>query len=128
MPEPLRYLNDRFFSVNVGVPPTEAIVRVSSRELLPALNAAFPLDVFQVSLIPQAVRSFLHHFYPAYDTTIADYAAKVAKQARRQPEKRAAEDVTNRKISEYAPKQTNQKLNSVLAEANSVKNAKRRRR
>jgi hypothetical protein len=56
LPEPLRYLNDRFFSVNVGVPPTEAIVRISSTELLPALNAMFPLDVFQISLIPQAVR------------------------------------------------------------------------
>lgn len=59
MPEPLRYLNDRFFSVNVGVPPTEAIVRVSSTELLPALNTAFPLDVFQISLIPQAVRRYV---------------------------------------------------------------------
>ena len=24
--------------------------------------------------------SFLHHFYPAYDSTIADYAAKVTKK------------------------------------------------
>lgn len=77
LPEPLRYLNDRFLSTNVGVPPTEAIVKISSSELLPALNATFPLDTFQISLVPQAVRSFLHHFYPAYDTTIAHYAAKV---------------------------------------------------
>ena len=56
LPEPLRYLNDRFISVNVGVPPTEAIVRISPEELLPALDSTFPLDVFQVSLVPQAVR------------------------------------------------------------------------
>eukprot|EP00980_Cylindrotheca_fusiformis_P027835 scaffold22560_cov135-Cylindrotheca_fusiformis.AAC.46 len=76
-PDPLRYLNDRFFSTNIGVPPTEAIVRISSTELLPALNALFPLDVFQISLVPQAVRSLLHHFYQAYDTPIANYAVKV---------------------------------------------------
>jgi hypothetical protein len=58
LPEPLRYLNDRFVSANIGVPPTEAIVRISSEELLPALNATFPLDVFQISLIPQAVRRY----------------------------------------------------------------------
>ena len=56
LPEPLRYLNDRFVSTNIGVPPTEAIVRISSEELLPALNTTFPLDVFQISLVPQAVR------------------------------------------------------------------------
>jgi hypothetical protein len=80
LPEPLRYLNDRFISTNIGVPPTEAIVRISPNELLPALNATFPLDVFKISLIPEAVRSFLHHFYPAYDTTIANYAAKVERK------------------------------------------------
>ncbi|KAL3902323.1 MAG: hypothetical protein SGILL_010865, partial [Bacillariaceae sp.] len=123
MPEPLRYLNDRFFSVNVGVPPVEAIVRVSSRELLPALNDAFPLDVFQVSLLPQAVRSFLHHFYPAYDTTIADYAAKITKE-------KEAEAVMKRKTPaelENEKQASNQKLKSVLAEANGVKNGRRRR-
>jgi hypothetical protein len=73
-------LNDRFISTNIGVPPTEAIVRISPNELLPALNATFPLDVFKISLIPEAVRSFLHHFYPAYDTTIANYAAKVERK------------------------------------------------
>ena len=56
LPEPLRYLNDRFVSTNIGVPPTEAIVRVSSGELLKGLDDVFPLDVFQISLIPQAVR------------------------------------------------------------------------
>jgi hypothetical protein len=56
LPEPLRYLNDRFLSTNVGVPPVEVIVRISPDELLPALGEMFPLDAFQISLIPQAVR------------------------------------------------------------------------
>jgi hypothetical protein len=112
LPEPLRYLNDRFVAANAGVPPTVAIVRISSTELLPALNATFPLDVYQISLIPQAVRryvryynylsqlflpnyrstdisvsSFLHHFYPAYELTIANYAAKVEKKQDRPGER-----------------------------------------
>ena len=56
LPDPQRYLSDRFVSPNVGVPPTDQIVRVSSSELLEALNSAFPLDTFQISLIPQAIR------------------------------------------------------------------------
>ena len=56
LPEPLRYLNDRFISVNVGVPPVDAIVRISPEDLLPALDQTFPLDTFAVSLVPQAVR------------------------------------------------------------------------
>ena len=79
LPDPLRYLNDRFLSVNVGVPPTEALVRISSDELLVALEDLFPLDVFLISQLPQAVRSFLHHFYPAYTHTIFNYANKVGK-------------------------------------------------
>lgn len=56
LPEQLRYLNDRFVSTNIGVPETEAIVRISSRDLLPALETTFPLDVFQISFVPQAIR------------------------------------------------------------------------
>jgi len=77
MPEPVRYLNDRFISVNVGIPPVDAIVRISGKDLLPALDQTFPLDTFQVSLVPQAVRSFLHHFYPAYEDGLSDYATRV---------------------------------------------------
>jgi len=56
LPEPLRYLNDRFFATNMGVPDVDALVQISSKELLPALNETFPLDVFQISLVPQATR------------------------------------------------------------------------
>jgi hypothetical protein len=59
LPEPLRYLNDRFVSANIGVPPTDSIVRIASRELLPALAVTFPMDVFQISYIPQAVRRYV---------------------------------------------------------------------
>ena len=59
LPDPQRYLSDRFVSPNVGVPPTDQIVRVSSAGLLDALNSAFPLDTFQISLIPQAIRRYV---------------------------------------------------------------------
>jgi hypothetical protein len=59
LPEPLRYLNDRFVSTNIGVPDTDSILRISSRELLPALEATFPMDVFQISFVPQAVRRYV---------------------------------------------------------------------
>jgi hypothetical protein len=61
LPDPQRYLTDRFVSPNIGVPPTDQLVRVSSKELLPLLAATFPLDVFQISLIPQAVRRYVTH-------------------------------------------------------------------
>jgi len=88
LPEPLRYLNDRFISVNVGVPPVHAIVRISPEDLLPALDLTFPLDTFKVSLVPQAVRSFLHHFYPAY-AAISDYAAKIKDEEEVDAEKKS---------------------------------------
>ena len=92
LPDPQRYLTDRFVSPNVGVPPTDQMVRISSTELLEALNQVFPLDTYQISLIPQAVRSFLHHFYPAYDSSIANFASKVSK------EQKAAESKTRNNI------------------------------
>ena len=59
LPEPLRYINDRFVSTNIGVPETETIVRISSRELLPALETTFPLDVFKISFVPEAIRRYV---------------------------------------------------------------------
>jgi hypothetical protein len=29
--------------------------------------------VFEISFVPQAIRSFVHHFYPAYWYPLADY-------------------------------------------------------
>lgn len=77
VPEPTRYLADRFVAVNIPAPPVEAILRVSSRELLPALEAAFPLDTFEISFVPQAIRSFVHHFYPAYGDPVVDFVQRL---------------------------------------------------
>jgi hypothetical protein len=76
VPEPTRYLADRFVGVNVQVPPVSSLVRISSRELLPALKLVFPLDVFEISFVPQAIRSFVHHFYPAYGFPLVDYVKR----------------------------------------------------
>jgi len=76
VPEPVRYLSDRLVAVNVQVPDVEGVVRISSSELLPALQELFPLDVFRISLLPSGIRSFIHHFFPAYGFPIVDYSAK----------------------------------------------------
>lgn len=77
VPEPTRYLSDRFVAVNIPVPPIEAILRIASAELLPALSVAFPLDTFEISYIPQTIRSFVHHFFPAYGIPMVDYVKRL---------------------------------------------------
>lgn len=79
LPEALRYLSDRVVGANVGVPPVEAVLRISSTELLPGLQQVFPMDVFQISFIPAAIRGFIHHFYPAYGDPFVEHASKFAK-------------------------------------------------
>ena len=83
LPDSTRYLSDRFLSVNVTVPPVETILRISPRELLPALQSVFPLDTFEVSFLPQAIRSFIHHFYPAYSSMWTDYLKLLESQSNR---------------------------------------------
>jgi hypothetical protein len=84
VPEPTRYLADRFVAVNIQVPPIEAILRISATELMPALAVVFPLDEFEISFVPQAIRSFVHHFYPAYGDPVVEYVAKrLEKEAKR---------------------------------------------
>lgn len=80
LPEPTRFLADRFVAVNIQVPQVETIVRLSSSELLPALAKVFPLDTFEVSFVPQAIRSFVHHFFPAYDAPIVSFAKRRRKK------------------------------------------------
>ena len=63
LPEPIRYLTDRLVSVNTAVPEIDAVYSISSRELLPALAEVFTLETLQISLLPVAIRSFIHHFY-----------------------------------------------------------------
>jgi hypothetical protein len=62
------------------------------------------------------VISFLHHFYPAYDTTIADYAAKVTKQARpSSPERKKTEvnQLLNRKLASVLADEKPRDLRSI---------------
>jgi hypothetical protein len=80
LPEPTRYLSDRFLSVDIAVPPAQTILRLSSQDLFPALTKAFPLDTFEISYLPQAIRSFVHHFWPAYRTPMAGYAKRLRRE------------------------------------------------
>ena len=89
LPEPTRYLADRFLAVNIPVPPVETIVQISSDELYLALSTIFPLDVFEVSYIPQAIRSFVHHFYPAYGSPLVDYVKELQRQSGGLPESKS---------------------------------------
>ena len=89
LPEPTRYLADRFLSVNIPVPPVETVVVISSDELYVALTTLFPLDVFEVSYVPQAIRSFVHHFYPAYGFPLVDYVKELQRRSRGLPERKS---------------------------------------
>ena len=70
MPETSRYLMDRLVSVNLAVPETEVVVKLPPSQLFGALDYAFPLDTFGISMVPAALRSFIHHFHPAYTMSI----------------------------------------------------------
>jgi len=80
LPEPIRYLTDRLVAVNTAVPTTDAVVQISSEELLPALNEVFTLDTFRISYVSVAIRSFVHHFFPAYGSPFVDYADKILEE------------------------------------------------
>jgi len=56
LPEATRYLTDRFLTVSIAVPPVRSLLRLSPTEIYPALATAFPLDVFEISYVPQAIR------------------------------------------------------------------------
>jgi len=76
LPDPARYLTDRLVSVNIPVPSINNILQISSEELLSALNEVFLIDTFSISTVPVAIRSFIHHFYPAYLDPFLEYAYK----------------------------------------------------
>lgn len=69
LPETVRYLMDRLVSVNLAVPETEVVVELPPGQLFNALDHAFPIDTFGISTVPTALRSFIHHFHPAYAAT-----------------------------------------------------------
>jgi hypothetical protein len=78
LPEPTRYLTDRMISMNIAAPPIKSIIQLhSSRDFLLMVNQTFPLDVFGISYVSTAVRSFLHHFHPSYSIPFLDFQDKV---------------------------------------------------
>jgi len=99
MPEPIRYLTDRFVSVNVDVPPIDQIIRVSSQDLYPALSENYPLSEFELSTVPCAIRAFIHHFYPAYDTTMNEYSKVKSMQQEDQGRSMIENTINESKIS-----------------------------
>jgi hypothetical protein len=76
MPDPGRYLTDRLITVNVNAYPVDEIIQIMPYQLYGALSEAFPLDVFSISLVPTAIRSFIHHFFPAYTDGFEAYVIK----------------------------------------------------
>lgn len=77
LPEPTRYLADRFVAIDVLVPSIESVLQLDRSELYAILETIFPLDVFEISFVPQAIRSFIHHFYPAYWNPIVDHSNRL---------------------------------------------------
>uniref|UniRef100_A0A7S2KYC6 Fungal lipase-type domain-containing protein n=2 Tax=Leptocylindrus danicus TaxID=163516 RepID=A0A7S2KYC6_9STRA len=73
LPEPSRYLTDRLVSVNLAVPPIDTVLKAEATQLVPMLQKAFPLDEFSISLVSVALRSFIHHFHPAYGLAMEDH-------------------------------------------------------
>jgi hypothetical protein len=47
---------------------------VSGDHLLDVLEFGFPMTVFSISFVPAALRSFVHHFHPAYTEPIRAFA------------------------------------------------------
>lgn len=76
MPDVGRYLTDRLVTVNLNAYEIDQVLKISSRELYDALEETFPLDVFSLSLVSTAIRSFIHHFFPAYAETFEAFAEK----------------------------------------------------
>ena len=76
MPDVGRYLTDRLVTVNLNAYEIDQVLKISSMELYDALDETFPLDVFSLSLVSTAIRSFIHHFFPAYAETFEAFAEK----------------------------------------------------
>jgi len=70
-----RYLADRLFALVVDVPETVLLVRCAAADLPEALDHAFQLEEFSISLAPAGLRSFIHHFHPAYSAPLEELVA-----------------------------------------------------
>ena len=67
-----RYLADRLFALVVDFPDEVLLVRCSASDLPEALDHAFKLEEFSISLAPAGLRSFIHHFHPAYSAPLEE--------------------------------------------------------
>jgi len=80
-PQATRYLADKVFALVVDVPEPYALVRVPPAALPRALDGAFKLEEFSISLVPAALRSFVHHFHPAYSEPLTALAREAEAEA-----------------------------------------------
>lgn len=95
MPDPGRYLTDRLVTVNINTYPVDEVLRISPNEFYRALEEAFPLDVFSISLLPTSIRSFVHHFFPAYSDGMVDYVKNWKKNWKKRSTTKLSSDVEN---------------------------------
>ena len=70
-----RYLADRLFALVVDFPDEVLLVRCAASDLPDALDHAFQLEEFSISLAPAGLRSFIHHFHPAYSAPLEELLA-----------------------------------------------------
>ena len=70
------YLADKVFALVVDVPEAYCLVRLPPAALPRALDGAFKLEEFSISLVPAALRSFVHHFHPAYSEPLTALEAE----------------------------------------------------
>lgn len=99
MPDPGRYLTDRLITVNINTYPVDEVLRISPHEFYSALEETFPLDVFSISLLPTSIRSFVHHFFPAYSDGMVDYVKNWKKNWKKRSTTKFSSDVKNEIIT-----------------------------
>ncbi len=117
MPDTGRYLADRLVNVNINAYEVDEVLRVSSDELYDSLEHAFPLDTFQLSLVPTAIRSFVHHFFPAYSEGFEGYVSMSGRD-------RSDELVNNESESQTDPESSLRTTSIVDSEIETVKKLK----
>jgi len=75
LPTSFRYHSDRSLGVNIGVPSVNAILRISSSELLPSLAKVFPIDTYQITGTFATIRSYFNHAAGAYSGPLVDHVS-----------------------------------------------------
>jgi len=71
LPDADRYVADRLVNLFLDVPMPAALIEVPEQQDAASFLAKyFPLDEFSISLVPAAIRSFVHHFHPAYSAPL----------------------------------------------------------